>query len=155
MRIGSTRLSCHAVDCVMQKLQKIQVHICKRSVHVPICNPCKTEPTSIFLRMPRGCADGGEGLDQLRVSFRARINCLHLYAVKCYSKKRESKRGTSNSLTLQRRGERGGRVWSDCDGTRSSKGQVIWQKTRTLPQKIHSLIIRQVAIYRDGGNRVT
>lgn len=109
MRIGSTRLSCHAVDCVMQKLQKIQVHICKRSVHVPICNPCKTEPTSIFLRMPRGCADGGEGLDQLRVSFRARINCLHLYAVKCYSKKRESKRGTSNSLTLQRRGEgRGG-----------------------------------------------
>lgn len=28
-------------------------------------------------------------------------------------------------------------------------------KTRTLPLKIHSFIIHEVALYRDGGNRVT
>lgn len=54
--------------------------------------------------MPRGCADGDEGLDQLRVSFRARINCLHLYVVRCYSKKRENK-SKQQSDSSEERGE--------------------------------------------------
>lgn len=46
-------------------------------------------------------------------------------------------------------------AWSDCDGTRDSKHRIIWQQAKTRTLKIHSFIIREVALYRDGGNGVT
>lgn len=108
MRISPTCLSCQASDYIMQRLQKTQVH--KRSVHVSICNPRKTEPTSIFLRMPQGCADGGQ---------RGRSDCKFLSmreSIVC-----------SEMLQLEERGKREEGVWSEA---RSSKGQLI------LPEKL-------------------
>lgn len=73
------------------------------------------------------------------------------------------KSGTSNNLILQSGKKKGGdwragrtEGWSDWDRTKHSKYWLIWQKakTRTLPRKLHSFIICEVALYRDGGNRV-
>lgn len=47
------------------------------------------------------------------------------------------------------------RVWSNCDSTKTPNLIGKQAKTGTLPQEIHSLIICQVALCRDGGNRVT
>lgn len=106
-------------------------------------------------KKPKGCADGEkEGPDRLL----GLVLFVFLYAERCYSRKR--KRGTSNSLIPQReteeqREEEGEEAWSDCDGTEDSKHRIIWQQAKTRTQKIHSFIIREVALYRDGGNGVT
>lgn len=76
-------------------------------------------------------------------------------------RKWERESGTGNSLILPQGGEKGWGVKSNeslvptATGPKNSKCQVIWQRSRTLPQEIHSLIIHEVALYRDGGNRVT
>lgn len=121
-------------------------------------NLCKTEPASLE-KAKRFLPMNAKGPDPLRVSFSVRIACSHLSVnrqLRCYSRKSKRLRERNEQQSASSEEQR---VITESGATvtvlKTLNISSFGKKTRTLPQKIHSLIIREVALYRDGGNRVT